>query len=179
MMNRLTWVVFMFQTARSVSLQLTNHLDARIHPISSRARVAMRDDLRRAFNLEVNLGKGVGVMRQQLEPLFSASDLVTVRYPVPFELDLEPSQGVMQITKSGSGVLVGDVLRACSSFQMQMDNTFGLFPLGTKPTQCLFLADGQPAQKVIEALVANTDDKASDVILVFERPRKQRMGTSR
>ena len=76
----------------------------------------------------------------------------------------------MRVTKSGMGLMVGDVLRACSTFQIQMDAVFGLFPVGTRPAKCLFLCDGQPSEKVVQALTANTEDKASEVVMVFERP---------
>ena len=113
---------------------------------------------------------GAGVLQHTLKPLYSSSELVTVRYKLQFDLELAPQLGQMRVTKSGMGLVVGDVLRACSTFQVQMDNVFGLFPIGTKPTKCLFLCDGQPSQKVVEALTANTEDKASEIVMVFERP---------
>ncbi|KAL1521501.1 hypothetical protein AB1Y20_021162 [Prymnesium parvum] len=127
-------------------------------------------DARQRFDLRVDLGPGCGVMEQALEPLFSSSDLVTVRYQLPLRLELAPHLGQMRVTKSGMGLMEGDVLRACSTFQPQMDNVFGLFPVGTKPSKCLFICDGQPSEKVIEALTANTEDKASEILMVFERP---------
>lgn len=109
-------------------------------------------------------------MHEQLRPLYSCSDLVTVRYALPLALELEPQLGQMRVTKSGMGLMPGDVLRAFSTFKIRMDSVFGLFPIGTRPSKCLFLCDGQPSKKVIEALTANTEDKADEILMVFERP---------
>lgn len=124
----------------------------------------------RMFSFEVSLGEGIGAMQHELQPLFTSSELVTVRYPLPLELAAEPAQGVMRVYEDGNGLLVGDVLRACSTFKVQMDSSFGLFPMGTKPTKCLYIADGQPPEKVIDALTANTEDKADEILMIFERP---------
>lgn len=127
--------------------------------------------MRDRFELELDLGPGAGVVQQELQALFSSSDLVTVRYKLPLYLSLAPELGQMRVTKSGKGLLVGDVLRACSTLQMKVENAFGLLPIGTRKYKCLFICDGQPSYKVIEALTANTEDVASEIVLVFERPR--------
>mmetsp|Transcript_65682 Transcript_65682/g.109129 ORF Transcript_65682/g.109129 Transcript_65682/m.109129 type:complete len:143 (+) Transcript_65682:3-431(+) len=38
------------------------------------------------------------------------------------------------------------------------------------PTKVLFLADGQPYQRVRDALCANTLDKTNEIVMIFERP---------
>ena len=143
-------------------------------PASSHARPTPRAppaacSLRETFTVAVDLGDGVK-LAEELVPLFSESDIVTVRYPLPFELAAEAEHGVMRVTRDGNGLLTGDVLRLCSTFTMRMDAVGGLLPMGTKPTKCLFLADGQPPQRVVEALTANTDDRTEDVWMAFERP---------
>lgn len=46
----------------------------------------------------------------------------------------------------------------------------GLINPEVKPQRCLFVSDGQPFQEVIDALVANTPEKTSEIVMVFERP---------
>ena len=69
------------------------------------------------FELSVDLGDGGGVVRQELAPLFSSSTLVTLRMGVPFDLEAEPSAGVVRVVQEGYGLLVGDVLRCFSTFE--------------------------------------------------------------
>lgn len=38
------------------------------------------------------------------------------------------------------------------------------------PTKVLFLADGQPYQKVADALLANAVDRTDEIVMLFERP---------
>ena len=65
-------------------------------------------------------------------------------------------------------MLRGDVVRACSSIKKasMLDALWS----DSAPERCLFLADGQPAPVVVEALVANTIDKGvEDLVLLVER----------
>ena len=39
----------------------------------------------------------------------------------------------------------------------------------SQPARCLFLADGQPAPKVVEALMDNTPERTSEIVLFVER----------
>ena len=109
------------------------------------------------------------MLEQTLQPLFSESELVTVRLPLPLELAAEASGGVLKVTANGSGMRIGDVLRCFTTSQMRMGDTFGLFAVA-KLKRCLFVADGQPPDRVIEALTANSPDKSTDIVLVLERP---------
>ena len=124
--------------------------------------------MRAPFQINVDLGGSAGRVRTTLEPLFSLSELVTVRYAVPLELDMSPEQGVFRVTRAGRGLQVGDVLRACST--MRADLMLGMLPGGKAADKCLFLADGQRPEKVVDALTANERDRTSDVVLVVERP---------
>ena len=124
--------------------------------------------MRAAFQFSIDLGDGVGTVRAKFDPLFSLSELVSVRYAVPLELDMSPEQGVFRVTRAGRGLQVGDVLRACST--MRADLMLGMLPGGKAADKCLFLADGQRPEKVVDALTANERDRTSDVVLVVERP---------
>ena len=130
-----------------------------------------RKGVREPFSVRVDLGEGGGVVEQAFDPLFSDSSLVTVRYPVPLELPAEPSQGVLRVVDDCPGLLVGDVLRACSTFQLKPGTAFGLFASAV-PARCLFLADGKTPDEVIKALTENTVERTSEVTMIFERPKQ-------
>lgn len=123
------------------------------------------------FSLEVDLGEGSGTVHEALPPLFTRSDLLTVRLQLPFSLPAEPSQGVLRVTTDGHGLHRGDVVRAFTTYRTRPTNPlFGA--LTVKPgalARCLFVADGQPAPKVIDALLANTKERTTDALLYVER----------
>lgn len=75
-----------------------------------------------AFQVHVDLGEGSGYAQIELDPYFSDSDLVTLRLPLPFELEAEPIQGVYKVVKPGYGLLEGDVLRAFSTMVIRYDS---------------------------------------------------------
>lgn len=74
------------------------------------------------FALAVDLGDGCGTVEHTLQPFFTKSSLVTVRVPLPFDLEAEPIQGCFKVVQDGYGLRVGDVLRACSTLQMRYDS---------------------------------------------------------
>ena len=158
------------------------------------------------FHCEVDLGEGGGVVSHEFVPYFSASQLVVLRFPLPFELEAKQVSGVMKVVQTGLGLLEGDILRAFSTLELRYDSELrevrfgeGITPqratplqrngllreverrlgmisaelggfMPKPPTRCLFITDGQPLQKVTDALVANTPDKAREIVMVFERP---------
>ena len=76
-----------------------------------------------SFDFDVDLGDNGGIVEHvQLEPYFSRSSLVTVRLPLPFNLDVEPVQGVYRVNIDGYGLMVGDILRAFSTIRMRYDS---------------------------------------------------------
>ena len=119
----------------------------------------------------MKLDGGIEV-KQELSPLFSHSELLTVRLPLPFSLNGVSYAGTLQVSKDGFGMRTGDVLRACSTYEARKaTGLFGLFPSASAPpARNLFLADGQPYDRVVEALTANTVERgARDIVLVVER----------
>lgn len=76
----------------------------------------------KSFCVRVDLGEGSGFAECDLQPYFTDSDLVTLRVPLPFELEAEPVQGVYKVVKPGYGLQEGDVLRAFSTFAMRYDS---------------------------------------------------------
>lgn len=78
---------------------------------------------RASFEISVDLGEGSGIVDGDLPALFTRSELLTVRYPLPFALEAEPMQGVVKVVEAGNGLQVGDVLRACSTPELRYDST--------------------------------------------------------
>ena len=61
-------------------------------------------------------------MQHSLRPFFTRSSLVTVRVPLPFELQADPEQGFYRVVEDGYGLRVGDVLRAFSTLVVRYDS---------------------------------------------------------
>ena len=74
------------------------------------------------FDVKIDLGDGSGIVEHSLQPFFSRSSLVTVRVPLPFELQADPIQGAFKVVQDGYGLRVGDVLRACSTLVLRYDS---------------------------------------------------------
>ena len=62
---------------------------------------------RASFEISVDLGEGSGIVDGDLPALFTRSELLTVRYPLPFALEAEPMQGVVKVVEAGNGLQVG------------------------------------------------------------------------
>ena len=94
---------------------------SRAAPMRPRARL-LATETAAVFELKVNLGQGGGMVEGELQAFFSKSELLTVRYPVPVELRVRPERGVLRVYETGYGLREGDVLRACSTFEMRFDS---------------------------------------------------------
>jgi hypothetical protein len=57
-------------------------------------------------------------LTQEFQPLFSASEMLTVRLPLPLDLRAAPYAGTLRIIEDAYSLLRGDVIRACSSIKM-------------------------------------------------------------
>ena len=72
------------------------------------------------FNLQIDLPPR-GKCNLKFKPTFEASEVVVVRYGMPFGLNVENKGGRAVCTKDGSGgEKVGDVLRYCTEFTMAL-----------------------------------------------------------
>lgn len=93
------------------------------------------------------------------------SELVEVRYELPFGLDVSPKNGLAVITKDGpGGEKVGDVLRYTSQWTMGLPQGDGIISTaasfsGGISWQCsLFnVVKAKAWEQVVEALVSNVD----------------------
>ena len=75
-----------------------------------------------SFDLAVRLDDENGIVEGVLRALFTRSTLITVRYPLPFTLEAEYSNGAWTVVEAGAGLLVGDVVRACSTLEFRYDS---------------------------------------------------------
>lgn len=112
------------------------------------------------------------------------SKIITIQAALPLGLILGESNELPGLTtvdeiNEGSnaelaGVMVGDLLRACTACQVSMEMpTWQLMAGGIgrpKTSRMMFSTDGKPFEEVMEALVSNKmDPKGRPVWLVLER----------
>lgn len=105
----------------------------------------------------------VGTAEVRLPPLLEKSDILVVRYDLPFGLNAEPdaASGEVLVTKDGKsdgGEKVGDILRQTTYWRGREP---GLFDVSKN-------ADN--FDLVVQALVTNDLSVADEIVLVFERP---------
>jgi len=131
-----------------------------------------------AFQILVDLpGQQIQAL-VKCEPLLSvSSELVEVRYKIPFGLDVAPSKGLAVCNKDGpGGEKVGDILRFTSQWALGLprgdgiDTTVASFAGGLFWQVSMF--DVQKAvawELVVQALVSNSPERTDEVVLLFER----------
>lgn len=133
------------------------------------------------FEIEVSLPpSNSGLIAQmKIEPVLSGkSEIVEVRYKLPFGLDVAPKNNLAICTKDGAGgEKVGDVLRYTSQWKMGLPMGDGIVSTaasfaGGLSWQCT-LFDVTKASRweaVVEALTSNVPSRTDEVVLIFERP---------
>jgi hypothetical protein len=137
-------------------------------------------DKRPPFEIMVDMPPSTETLKAQmkLEPLLSVpSELIEVRYAIPFGLDVAPSKGFAVCQKDGpGGEKVGDILRFTSQWTMGLPRGDGLITTaasfaGGLSWQCsLFdVSKAKAWELVVEALVSNVPDRTDEVVLLFER----------
>jgi hypothetical protein len=133
------------------------------------------------FEIEVALpptNSGL-VAQMKIEPVLSGdSEIVEVRYKLPFGLDVAPKNNLAVCTKDGlGGEKVGDVLRYTSQWKMGLPPGNGLVSTaasfaGGLSWQCSMfdVARATKWEAVLEALTSNVPSRTDEVVLIFERP---------
>ena len=112
-----------------------------------------------SFDFDVDLGDNGGIVEHvQLEPYFSRSSLVTVRLPLPFNLDVEPVQGVYRVNIDGYGLMVGDILRAFSTIRMRYDSDLKEVRVGP----------GLPGKRSEAVKAADSDSNLPEWLAAFQ-----------
>ena len=132
-----------------------------------------------AFECTVDLpGEGISAQMKFPPVLDVPSEIVEVRYSLPFGLDVEPKNSLAVCTKDGpGGEKVGDVLRYTSQWTLGLPRGDGVITTamsfsGGISWQCSMfdVARASRWEDVVEALVSNVPDRTNEVILLFERP---------
>lgn len=115
----------------------------------------------------------------KIEPVLDVpSEIVEVRYKVPFGLDVAPQNNLAVCTKDGSGgEKVGDVLRYTSQWTLGIPQGDGIvatasfFSGGVSWGCTMFnVMAAKSWDQVVEALVSNVESRTDEVVLLFERP---------
>lgn len=146
---------------------------------SSSSALFMAED--QAFEIMINL-PGEGDLNAQMKfksVLDGPSEIVQVRYKLPFGLDVAPTNNFPLCTKDGAGgEKVGDVLRYTSQWTLGFPRgdgavtTVAAFAGGVSWQCTMFdvMSAGQ-WEDVVEALTSNVPGRGTDeVVLLFERP---------
>mmetsp|Transcript_46541 Transcript_46541/g.68787 ORF Transcript_46541/g.68787 Transcript_46541/m.68787 type:complete len:187 (+) Transcript_46541:2-562(+) len=134
----------------------------------------------KAFDFSVQIPpKDKGLVAQiACEPVLEVpSEIIEVRYKVPFGLNVEPKGGLAVCTKEGpGGEKPGDVLRYSSQWTMGLPRGDGVVSTvasfgGGISWQCsLFdVVRAKAWEEVIEALTSNVEQRTDEVVLIFER----------
>jgi hypothetical protein len=125
-------------------------------------RMAAREDFEFSFVIPKKGIADVGTAEVKLPPILEKSEVVVVRYDLPFGLNAEPDKksGQVVVTKAGKegGEQVGDILRQTTYWQGRNP---GIFDVSKN-------ADN--FDLVVQALVTNDLSVADEIVLVFERP---------
>ena len=100
-----------------------------------------------------------GTAEVKLPPVLPNSEIIVVRYDLPFGLNAAPSGGQVVVNKDGAGgEKVGDILRQTTYWR---GKTPGLYDVSKN-------ADN--FEEVIAALVTNELSVTDEIVMVFERP---------
>jgi len=115
----------------------------------------------------------------KIQPILDVpSEIIEVRYKLPFGLDVAPKDNLAICTKDGpGGEKVGDVLRYTSCWSLGLPQGEGLVSTaasfaGGVSWQCSLFDVMKASQwgEVVEALTSNVDSRTDEVVLLFERP---------
>ena len=133
------------------------------------------------FELMVSMPPTTSDLQAQLSfpsVIDGPSEILEVRYKLPFGLDVAPQKGLAVCTKAnGGGEEVGDILRYTSQWTMGLPRGDGLITTaasfsGGVAWQCtLFdVTKAKSWEEVVGALTSNVESRTDEVLLIFERP---------
>jgi len=155
------------------------HLDRRSRGASAPA-LNMADNDKGGDGFEVMLelpGEGLSAQMKFPRVLNVPSEIVQVRYKLPFGLDVAPKDQLCVCNKAGEGgERVGDILRYTSQWTFGLPRGDGVittamsFSGGISWQVSMF--DVMRASKwedVVDALTSNAPDRCDEVVLLFER----------
>lgn len=122
-------------------------------------------------------GSGLQAM-MKIEPILSVpSELVVVRYKIPFGLDVAPKKGLAVCTKDGAGgEKVNDILRFTSQWTLGLPQGDGMITTaasfaGGVSWQCSMfdVVKAKVWEQVVAALTSNVASRTDEVLMIFER----------
>ena len=135
------------------------------HTSTCSSTTAIYDNARPDFEFSFEIPKkgiaDVGTAEVRLPPLLENSEVIVVRYDLPFGLNAAPDEasGQVVVTQDGSGgEKVGDILRQTTYWRGKQP---GIFDVSKNAANF---------DLVIQALVTNDLSVADEIVLVFERP---------
>jgi len=104
-----------------------------------------------------------GIADCKLAPILASSELVIVRYDIPFGLDAAPdaASGQILVTKDAQSPQIektGDILRQATYWQ------------GKRPMIIDVSKNAAEWDLIVKALMTNTKQVTEDIVMVFERP---------
>jgi cytochrome c1 len=167
----------LFGSFLAVLLAMANAFLAKSPSPRSWGRLAMAAD---PFELEVSIppsGSDI-VAKMKFYPILSVpSEIVEVRYKLPFGLDVAPKNNMAICTKDGAGgEKKGDVLRFTSQWTLGLPRGDGLATTaasfaGGLSWQCSMfdVMKASRWEQVVEALTSNVESRTDEVVLIFER----------
>ena len=126
-----------------------------------------RPDFEFSFEIPKKGISDVGTAEVKLPPVLDNSEIVIVRYDLPFGLNAAPDEGeasggqvqvVVQADGKAGGEKVGDILRQTTYWRGKEP---GLFDVSKNANNF---------DLVVQALVTNDLAVADEIVLVFERP---------
>ena len=145
----------------------TNSISAMLYmsesePESESKSETGRPDFEFSFEIPKKGISDVGTAEVKLPPILDNSEIVIVRYDLPFGLNAAPDEAsgqvVVQQDGKGGGEKVGDILRQTTYWRGKEP---GLFDVSKNANNF---------DLVVQALVTNDLAVADEIVLVFERP---------
>ena len=133
-----------------------------------------------AFELTIDMppsNSGVQAL-MGIDPILSVpSELVVVRYRVPFGLAVRPHKNLAVVSKAGAGgEQEWDVLRFCSQWTLGLPRGDGMITTaaafsGGVNWQCSMfnVVKAKAWEQLVESLTSNTESRTDEVVLIFER----------
>ena len=162
------------------STTLTNAFVVNIIPQSTHRSSSLHMAEDSPFELMVELPGGKGLSAQmKLQPVLDVpSEIVEVRYALPFGLNVEPKNNLAICTADGAGgEKVGDVLRFTSQWTMGLPRGNGAITTAASFSGAISwqvsmfdVCKAGKWEEVIEALTSNVEQRTNEVVLLFERP---------
>jgi hypothetical protein len=123
-----------------------------------------RPDFTCSFEIPAKGIAEYGTVNMAFKPLLVESELVVVKYELPFGLNAAPNGRVVSVNKDGpGGEKEGDILRFTLKWNDREPSMFDV-------CKCMERQLANSFDQVISALVSNDGTYADEIVLIFERP---------